>query len=108
MPGKRLPLRAHLGVFAQEFERQADQIVKVHALVSAQALFIASHDDGGLALVFIGGLGQGLFGIEPRAFPGANRPLPVTRGSRVSAATGVFQDTGHIRGIQNAELGFES
>ena len=102
-----LPLGTHLRVFAQQFERQADQIVKVHALVGAEALLIAAHDDGALALVLVSGDGQGLLGVQAGAFPGANRPLPVARGGRIGAAASVFEDAGDISAVQDAELRLE-
>ena len=103
----RLPLGADLGVIAQQFQRQADQVVKVHALVGAQALLVAAHHHSGDALAIVGRLRQGLLGVEARTFPRADGPLPGPGRRRVGAATGVFQDAGDVVGIQNAELWLE-
>ena len=72
-----LPFLAHIVVVLQKFERQTDQVVKVHALVSAQTLFITRHDFGDGAFVVIFGDGQRLLGIETHVFPQADRPLPL-------------------------------
>ena len=103
----RLPLGAHLGVVAQQFQRQADQVVKVHALVRAQALLVAAHHHGGDPLAVVSRLRQRLLGVETRTFPRADGPLPGPRRGRVGAAAGLFQDAGDVVGIQNAELGLE-
>ena len=104
-----LPLGAHLRKIAQQFERQADQVVKVHTLVSAQALFVARHDDGDAALVVVLGLRQRLLGVQAHVLPQADGPLPLARRGRVGRATGcVLDDAVHIVGIQDAELGFEA
>ena len=39
-----LPFVAHPSVLLQQLERQSDQVVKVHALVGRQPLFVARHD----------------------------------------------------------------
>ena len=72
-----LPFLAHIVVVLQKFERQTDQVVKVHALVSAQTLFVTRHDFGDGAFVVVFGDGQRLLGIEPHVFPQADRPLPL-------------------------------
>ena len=74
-----LPFLTHIVVVLQKFKRQTDQVIKVHALVSAQTLFITRHDfgDGAFAVVF--GDGQCLLGIETHVFPQADRPLPLAR-----------------------------
>ena len=104
-----LPLGAHLREVAQKLERQADQVVKVHALVGGQALFVARHDHGNAALVVVLGLGQRLLGVHPHVLPQADGPLPLARGGSIGGAAGrVFQDAGDVVGVQNAELGFEA
>ena len=103
-----LPQLAHVGVLLQEFERQADQIVKVHALVGAQAFFVARHDACGDALVVVAGLGLGHGGVEALVFPQADGPLPLASGGRVGGAARVFQYGGHVVGVQNAEIVFQS
>ncbi len=91
-----LPVLANHLVLFQQLERQADEVVKVHALVSCQALFIAPHDGGGHALVFIGGAGQGLRGVEACVFPRTDGPLPLLGCGQVGRAAAVFQNTRHI------------
>ena len=99
----RLPAVPHLGVVLQELQGQADQVVKVHALVGRQALLIVAHDNGGLALSIVAGGGQGLLGIQAGALPAADGPLPLASGVGVHRATGVFQDAGDVIGVQNRE-----
>ena len=103
-----LPFRTHFGVVLQQLERQTDQVVEVHALVSAQALFISRHDARSDAFIVILRLCFGHGGIEPHVFPQADGPLPLTGGGRIGGAAGVLEQTGHIIAVQNAELGLES
>ena len=72
-----LPFFTHIVVVLQKFERQADQVVKVDALVSTQTFFITRHDFGDGAFVIVFGDGQCLLGIETHVFPEADRPLPL-------------------------------
>ena len=103
-----LPLGAHLGVFAQQAQGQADEVVKVDALVGREPFLVAGHDLRHQACVVVLGLRQGLGGVQSGALPGADGPLPLARGGGVGAATGVFQDAGDVVGIQNAELGLQA
>ena len=108
MAQRRLPFGAHLGVLLQQLERQADQVVKVHALVGRQAFFVARHDARQRAFFVVGGLRLGLRGIQAAVFPGADGPLPLPSGRGVGAAAGVFQDAGDVVAVQNAELLLEA
>ena len=100
----RLPFVAHRGVLLQQLERQADQVVKVHALVGRQPLFVARHDARQRAVLIVLGLCFGLSGVQPAVFPGADAPLPLARGRSVCAAAGVFDDARDVVAVQNAEL----
>lgn len=103
-----LPFGAHLGVVAQQAQRHADEVVKVHALVGGQPLFIALHDDGNGALVVIGGLGQGFLVIEAHVFPLADGPLPLAGGGHIGGATsGILDDADHVIAVEDAELRLE-
>ena len=104
-----LPFLAHLSVVFQQAHGHADQIVKVHALVGGQALFVALHDQGNAALVVVLGHGQGLAAVPTRVLPVADGPLPLARGGHIGGAAGtVFEDAGDVVRIQNAEAGFEA
>jgi hypothetical protein len=103
-----LPALAHLGVVGQQLERHADQVVKVHALVSGQPFFVERHDAGDHAGVVVGGLGCGLLGVQAHVFPQADGPLPLAGGGRVGGAAAVFQDAGHIVRIHDTELRLEA
>ena len=43
-----LPFFAHIVMLAQQLEWQIDEVVKIHALISQQALFVMRHDDSRL------------------------------------------------------------
>ncbi len=105
---QRLPLGSDRLVLAQQLERQADEVVKVDALVSAQALFIVRHDAGGDALGVIGGRCVCAVGIKPLIFPQADGPLPLPHGCCIGAGADVFQDAGDVVAVQNREVGFEA
>ncbi len=104
----RLPARAHLGLALQQQQRQADQIIEIHALVGSQPLLVLGHDEGDLALRFVLGLGQRLRGIEAGVFPAADGPLPVARRDRIGAGAAVFEQRGHVVAVENRELGLEA
>jgi hypothetical protein len=108
MAQRLLPLISYLGVLRQKFERQTDQVVKVHALVSGQALFIARHDARNHTGVVVGGLSFGLRRVQPLVFPEADGPLPLAGGGGVGGAPAVLEDADHIICVQNAELRFEA
>ena len=99
-----LPLQAHVNVLLQQFQRQAYQVVKVHALVSGQAFFVTRHDARCDALVVVSRLSLGHGGVQALVFPQADRPLPLTCGRQVRAAAGIFQNRSHIVGVQDAEV----
>ena len=63
MAHQPLPLAAHFRVVPQQFQRQADQVVKIHALVGGQALLVARHHGGGDAGAVVFGLRQRLLRI---------------------------------------------
>ena len=108
MAKRSLPFLAYRVVFLQQLERQANQIVEIHALVGAQALFVAPHDGGGDALVVVLGLGQRLRRGEAGVLPQADGPLPLASGSGVGAAAAVLQDAGHVIAVQDREVGFQA
>ena len=108
MPHVLLPLQAHVFVLLQQFQRQADQIVKVHALVGGEAFFVTRHDARGDAFVVCRGLGLGHGGIQPLVLPCADCPLPLPCGGQVRAAACIFQDRRHIIGVKNAEIFLQS
>jgi hypothetical protein len=101
-------LLAHALVLAQQLERQAHQVVEVHALVGGQALFIVRHDARDGALLVAVGLRHGLGRVEAHVLPQADGPLPLPRGGRVGAAAGVLDDAGHVVAVENRELGLQA
>ena len=103
-----LPALAHLRKLGQQLQGQADQVVKVHTLVSRQTLLVKRHDAGDHPGVVVGRLGGCLRGIEPHVFPQADGPLPLAGGGRIGGAAAVFQDAGHVVRVHDAELRFET
>ena len=93
---------------AQQLEGQADQVVKIDALVGGQAFFIVRHDAGDDAFVVVLGLHSGARGVQSFAFPGADDPLPLARGGGIHRAAGVFQDAGDVVAVQDGKIGLES
>ena len=55
-----LPFEADFFVFLQQLQWHANQVVKVHALIGGQSLFVTRHDFGDGAFVVIFGDGHGL------------------------------------------------
>ena len=103
-----LPLGPHIGVRAQELEGQADQVVKVHTLVGAQALLVAGHEPCQLTLPFALGLGQRLLGVEALVFPQAQGPLPLAGGGVVGGAPTVFEQAQHVVAVEDGKLRLEA
>ena len=95
-------------MFVQQFQGHANEVVKVHALVGAQPLFVAGHDFGDDAFVVVFGQRQRLGGVEAHVLPQADGPLPLACGGNVGRAARVFQDACHITAVHDAELGFEA
>ena len=109
MAQRGLPLGAYFREVAQEAQRHADQVVKVHALVGRQALFIARHQRGDDAFVVVRRLGQRLLRGQAHVLPLADHPLPLARRGHVGgAARGFLQDARYVVSIQDAELGLEA
>ena len=81
-----LPAGPDFCVLLQQFQRQANQIVKVHALVGAQSLFVAGHDACEYPFVVILGPCFGLAGVQPHVFPLADGPLPLACRGGIGAA----------------------
>ena len=103
-----LPFGAHVGVVLQKFQRQADQVVKVHALVGQQPLFVALHHHGGAAVALVARrLRQRGGGVQALVLPQADLPLPLPRYGRVGGAAAIFEQAQHVVAIQNAEVGLE-
>jgi len=107
MTQRSLPLAAYRFMVLQQLQRHADQIVKVHALIGAQALFVARHDACNDFFFIAAGLRFGLRRVQPAIFPAADGPLPLPRGGRVGAAARVFQNAGDVVGVQNRKLRFQ-
>ena len=99
-----LPLQTHVFVLLQQFQWQANQVIKVHALVSGEAFFVTRHDACGDAFVVIAGLGFCHGRVQALVFPQADGPLPFACGGQVRAASGVFQNRCHIVGVEDAEI----
>ena len=78
-----LPALAHGFMVAQQFQGQGDQVVKVHALVGREALFVVPHYARNDAFVVVLGQQPGLLGVQPLAFPAADGPLPGAGRGRV-------------------------
>jgi hypothetical protein len=100
----RLPLLAHFRMVAQQLQRQADQVVEVHALVGGQPLLVAGHDARGHLLVVVLRLGFRLRRVKPGVLPQADGPLPLPRRGRVGGAAGVLEQAGHVVAVQDREL----
>jgi hypothetical protein len=107
MAHQALPLAPYLRVVAQQLQRQADQVVKIHALVGGQAFFVTRHHGGGNAGAVVFGLRQGLFGVHARAFPAADGPLHLAGSGCIHGAAGILENAGDVVTVQNTELGFE-
>jgi hypothetical protein len=101
-------LAAHRFMLLQQLERQADQVVEIHALVGGQAFLVTRHDARGDAFVVVRRLGLGLGRVQAHVLPAADGPLPLARGGRVGAAAAVLQDAGHVVAVQDRELGLEA
>jgi hypothetical protein len=95
-------------VLLQEFQGQANQVVKVHALVGGQAFFIPRHDACGDAFVVVAGLRLGHGSVQALVFPQADGPLPLPSRGCIGGAPCIFQDGGHIIGVQDAEVFLQS
>ena len=104
MAERRLPLAAHFLVLLQQFQRQADQVVEIDALVGGQPLFVIGHDARHPPFLVAAGLRFGLRGVQSGAFPGADGPLPLARRGHVGAAAGVFQNAGHVVAVKDGKL----
>ena len=102
-----LPFFAHLGKLAQQFQRQRDQVVEVHALVGRQSFLVARHHERDHAFSLVLGLGQRLLGVQAGALPAADGPLPLARGRCVGAAAAVLQNAGDVVGVEDRELALE-
>ena len=108
MAQQALPLFAHRVVVLEQAHGQADEVIKIHTLVGREALFIALHEQSDAALVVVLRHGQGAACVPALVFPGADAPLPLACRGHVGRATGaVFQDGGHVIGIEDAEVGLE-
>ena len=103
-----LPALAHRLMVAQQFQGQGDQVVKVHALVGAEALLVVAHHAGNDAFVVILGQQSGLLGVQPLAFPAADDPLPRTSRGHVHRAASIFQDAGDVVGVENRKIRFQA
>ena len=101
-----LPFLAHLGVVLQQLERQADQVVEVHALVGREALLVELHHHGGAAVFVVahGALGQCGIGVQALVLPQADGPLPLARHGGVGGAAAVLEQGQHVVAVQYAEL----
>ena len=103
-----LPALARVFMVTHQLEGQADEVVEVHALERAQALFIARHDAGGDALVVVTGLRFGLRRGQPHVLPATDGPLPFAGRGGVGGAAGVLEQADDVIAVQNAELRFEA
>ena len=101
VPHLRLPFGAHVWVVLQQFERQANQVVKVHRLKGAQSLFITRHHFGNDAFIVVFGLCQCHLGVQTLVFPRANGPLPLPCCGNINRAADIFQYAGDVVGVQN-------
>ena len=108
MTGQRLPLLTHGFVLLQQLERQTDQVVKVHALVSAEPLLVVRHDAGDDALVVVSRQRRSSLCVQALVLPQADGPLPAARGGSVHGTASVFQDAGDIVAVQNGKIGFQA
>ena len=104
----RLPALTHLGMVAQQLQGQADQVVKVHALVGTQSLFVAGHDPREHPLLIVLRLRGCRSRVQPHVFPLRDRPLPLASGGGVGGAAGILEQAEHVVAVQNAELRLEA
>jgi hypothetical protein len=91
----------------QQAQRQADQVVEVHALVGRQALLVARHQQR-VWRSPSRGLGQRAGGVQACVLPAADGPLPLARGGGVGRRAAVLEQAQHVVAVQDAELGLEA
>jgi hypothetical protein len=92
----RLPALTHFGILCQQLQRQTDQVIEVHALVSRQAFFVAPHDARSNALVFVLRNAFSLCAGQPCIFPSTDGPLPLLCRVGIGGAAAVLKDAHHI------------
>ena len=108
MADQALPFLAHGFMVLQQFERQADQVVEINALVGRKPFLVVRHDARDDAFVVILRRSSGAFGVVPEVLPQADGPLPTARRGGIDRAAGVFEDAVDVVAVEDRELRLEA
>ena len=101
MADQALPFLAHGFMVLQQFERQADQVVEINALVGRKPFLVVRHDARDDAFVVILRGSSGAFGVVPEVLPQADGPLPTARRGGIDRAAGVFEDAVDVVAVED-------